>query len=84
VVLTPTLVPHESLVVPCVVELAQDRIAEVFGDSLDSLAEVPSFLGHKEDILVPCFIPYRTSIRENSVCRNVAADPKRRDANAKL
>jgi hypothetical protein len=45
-------VDHSLVVVgPCMVDLAQDGIAEVFGDSQDSLAEVPSFLGHKEDIL---------------------------------
>jgi len=45
-------VDHSLVVVgPCIVDLAQDGIAEVFGDSWDSLAEVPSFLGHKEDIL---------------------------------
>jgi hypothetical protein len=39
------------VVVPCIARVAQGGIAEVFGDSWDSLAEVPSFLGRKEDIL---------------------------------
>lgn len=42
---------HSLVVVPCIAELAQGDIAGLSGDSLGNPAEVPSFLGRKEDIL---------------------------------
>ena len=50
------------LVVPCIVELVQDGIAEVFGDSWDRLAEVPSFLGRKQDILASYVVDVQPGI----------------------